>query len=117
MRIKKQLFFLVMVAPLVINGKKNTVETGIFFEKDLRWTQVLIKAKIERKYIFVDCFTTWCGPCRQMDKEVYPSLKVGELLNPRFVSIKVQMDTSKKDNDNAKKRYVEARELQTRYRV
>ncbi len=53
---------------------------GIKFENELDWQQVLAKAKAENKYIFVDCYATWCIPCKKMDTDVYSSQKVGDFL-------------------------------------
>ncbi|MDQ2721558.1 MAG: thioredoxin domain-containing protein [Bacteroidota bacterium] len=56
-------------------------EKGIKFEHGITWSQVLAKAKTENKYIFVDCYTTWCGPCKQMDATVFPVEDVGNFFN------------------------------------
>ena len=38
-------------------------EQGIsFYEGNLQ--DVFEKAKSENKLVFVDCYTTWCGPCK-----------------------------------------------------
>ena len=40
-------------------------EDGIRFEEKATWQQILDKAKKENKFILVDCYTTWCGPCKK----------------------------------------------------
>ena len=30
------------------------------------FTKVLAKAKQEKKMVFMDCYTSWCGPCKMM---------------------------------------------------
>lgn len=90
---------------------------GVKFEKGLTWQQIKEKAKMERKYIFVDCFATWCGPCKQMDKEVYSSEKVGAFLNNKFISIKLQMDTTKQDNEEVKNWYPFAVSFSKQFKV
>lgn len=92
-------------------------EKGIHFEDGLSWQQVQEKAKSENKYIFVDCFATWCGPCKEMDKNVYPSEKVGVYLNNKFISVRVQMDSTKKDNEQVKAWYADAQNIQSKYEV
>jgi thioredoxin-related protein len=110
----KSLFIMMIFLSLMAQAQE---QNGIQFEKDLSWQQVLKKAKADDKYIFVDCFATWCGPCKLMDKSVYPNEDVGTFFNDKFISVKVQMDTSKLDNDDTRKWYADAHQLQQQYRV
>lgn len=64
---------------------------GIEFEKGT-FAEALAKAKAENKMVFMDCFTTWCGPCKMMSKEVFPLKDVGDYFNQHFVSLKVDME-------------------------
>jgi thioredoxin-related protein len=90
---------------------------GIIWVNSLNWQQVRKKAKKENKYIFVDCFTTWCGPCKKMDKDVYDNDSVGDFLNTKFISVKLQMDSTKGDNEFTRSWYKKAKEMGTAYRV
>ena len=60
--------------------------------QDLTLEKALEKAKAENKYVFVDCYTVWCGPCRMMSEKVLPLKEVGEYMNKKFVCIKVDME-------------------------
>ncbi|ULT27695.1 thioredoxin domain-containing protein [Sphingobacterium sp. E70] len=42
------------------------------FVEGLSWKQVKERAKAENKFIFVELFATWCGPCQYMSNEVFP---------------------------------------------
>lgn len=66
-------------------------ETGIQFEK-MDWESTLKMAKEQDKIIFVDAFTTWCGPCKWMDKNVFPDKAVGEYFNKNFINVKIDME-------------------------
>lgn len=55
-------------------------------------SKALAKAKAEGKLVFLDAYTTWCGPCKQMAKNVFPQPEVGRALNPRYVSLKIDME-------------------------
>ncbi|WP_188316192.1 thioredoxin family protein [Chitinophaga agrisoli] len=90
---------------------------GVSFEKQLNWQQIKERARAENKYIFVDAYTTWCGPCRAMDREVYPNEKVGNSLNSKFISVKVQMDTSKIDDSRVKFWYDDARAIMKEFSI
>lgn len=65
---------------------------GIAFESESSFQEVLCKAQVEKKLVFVDCYTTWCGPCKQMSANVFPMKEVGDYFNPRFVSVKIDME-------------------------
>src|SRR5687768_17445714 len=83
-------------------------EKGIKFEQGLSWDQIKAKAKAQNKYIFIDSYATWCGPCKAMDQDVYPSEKVGNFFNDKFVSVKVQFDKMEQDTEQVKKWYADA---------
>lgn len=90
---------------------------GIRFEMAMSWEQALTKAKTENKIIFLDCYATWCIPCKQMDQSVYPLEKVGKYFNEHFISLKVQMDTSENDGEPVKSWYADAHYIQQQYKV
>ena len=56
------------------------------------WEEAILKAKAEDKIIFVDAFTTWCGPCKRMAASTFPDPAVGELFNQHFLSLKIDME-------------------------
>lgn len=53
----------------------------------------LAKAKAENKYLFVDVYTTWCGPCRHVSQNVFPKPELGEYYNTHFVCYKLNAET------------------------
>ncbi len=62
----------------------------IFFEGS--WPEALETARDQRKLIFVDAYTTWCGPCKMMNRNTFPDEAVGELFNQSFVNVKLDME-------------------------
>ena len=55
--------------------------------------QASAKAKAENKLIFLDCFTTWCGPCKKMARDVFPQELVGNYMNPKFINLQIDMES------------------------
>ncbi len=72
--------------------------------KSLSLDEALSVAKQEKKKVFIDFYTDWCGPCKKMAKEVFPQKEVGDFMNGTFVCLKM----------NAEK---EGKELATKYKV
>lgn len=115
------LYGIIMISPLI--GKTQILQdsqagqAGIQWTDNLSWDQVKEKAKAEEKYIFLDCFATWCGPCKQMDKNVYANDSVGDYFNQRFIAVKVQIDRTQKDNEQVQRRYQDAKIIAKEYRI
>jgi thiol-disulfide isomerase/thioredoxin len=77
-----------IVSVLAIN---QTFSQGINFRQD-DWQNVLMQAKAQKKLIFVDIYTAWCGPCKEMDKKTFTDVSVGDKFNARFINYKVDAE-------------------------
>ena len=109
----KRLFFIILIAPLSLSAQNQ----GVAFSKFSSWEELLHQAREENKYIFIDCYATWCGPCKLMDKNVYSNDSLGAFVNARFISIKIQMDsTTKKSDESANWRKI-AKDLEKNYSI
>lgn len=64
---------------------------GVVFETS-SFREVLSKAAREGKLVFLDAYTSWCGPCKMMSRDVFPRTEVGSIFAPRFVSTKIDME-------------------------
>ena len=62
-----------------------------FINEDL--DKAMKMATIEGKPIFVDAYTTWCGPCKMMDAQVFTDTTVGAFFNDHFVNLKMDMES------------------------
>ena len=65
---------------------------SIGFGQTREWKKVIKKAKKEKKLIFVDCYTSWCGPCRQMATREFVKPEAGTYFNEKFVCVKYDME-------------------------
>jgi thioredoxin-related protein len=74
------------------------------------------KPKAENKYIIMDCFTTWCGPCKHMDKNVFPLKETGDFFNDKFINVKVQFDSTA-DDEEVKSWKKDMKEIEKKYAI
>src|SRR4051812_16754805 len=111
----KQLILLICLllsSPLL--AQSQTEKPFQHFEN---WKAVLSEAKAKKKNIFIDAYTTWCGPCKQMDKEVYTSPDIMGYIDSNFIAVKVQMDQSPNDSPEIKAWYNDAKLMMANFNI
>lgn len=54
--------------------------------------EVFALAKKEQKYVVVDVYTTWCGPCKLMDKHTFAAPEVKAFLKDKVVAYKIDAE-------------------------
>jgi len=117
----KRITLLHLLCPLIsvaqVASDSKTALGEIRWVEELSWAQLKSKAKVENKYVFVDCYATWCKPCKMMDKEVYTNDTVSKYINEKFIAVKVQMDSSQKDEARIRNWYKDAHEIIRKYQV
>ena len=60
--------------------------------REISFDEGLKAAKAENKLLFVDCYTSWCGPCKMMANTVFPDSTLGAWMNSKFVCMKIDME-------------------------
>lgn len=75
----------------------------INFNTNSSWAEAREKAQKEHKLIFIDCYTSWCGPCKWMEKNVFIQPAVYNYYNANFINLKVDME--KGEGIEMKKKY------------
>jgi thiol-disulfide isomerase/thioredoxin len=86
------LIALLMMFALGSGLKAQTSETGgiTFFQGTFAEAQAA--AKSQGKLIFMDAYTTWCGPCRWMAANTFTDGDVASYFNKNFINVKMDME-------------------------
>jgi len=66
-------------------------EGGIKF-MEANWAKALQEAKKQNKLIFLDAYTSWCGPCRMLKNNTFPDKAAGEFYNQHFINVALDME-------------------------
>ena len=62
------------------------------FNEGKSFKEILAMAVEQNKPVFIDCYTSWCGPCKQMATNVFPQKAAGDYFNTKFVCWKIDME-------------------------
>ncbi|MEM6525054.1 MAG: DUF255 domain-containing protein [Bacteroidota bacterium] len=54
----------------------------------LTFEEALEKSKTEKRKIFIDVYTDWCGWCKVMDKNTFNHAEIAKYLNDNFYPVK-----------------------------
>lgn len=89
----KRIFLSVAVLSAVVVLSAMTIrETSVRPEESpVKWMsfeEAVVKSKTQKKKIFIDVYTDWCGWCKVMDKKTFSDPRVAKILNENFYAVK-----------------------------
>ncbi len=67
-----------------------SAQTTFIHEQD--WESIKESAKNNRKMIFVDAYTDWCGWCKVMDEKTFSNEAIGNMMDQYFINVKLEME-------------------------
>jgi thiol-disulfide isomerase/thioredoxin len=92
----KKIFLLSMLSAGVllscyITAQAQQNEAGIVFRKDA-FAAVLKESARTGKLVFIDCYTSWCAPCKWMEKNIFVNDTAATYYNNTFINYKIDME-------------------------
>ncbi|RFM32793.1 thioredoxin domain-containing protein [Chitinophaga silvisoli] len=81
---------LLLIVLLILSFSQLEAQGIQFASSDL--ATAINMAKQQNKLLFIDMYTDWCGPCKMMEKEIFPLEKVGQLYNENFICCRINAE-------------------------
>jgi thiol-disulfide isomerase/thioredoxin len=81
----------ISIAMVLLGMYGMATAQGITFEHG-NFAAVCAKAKAEKKLVFIDIYTSWCGPCKYMAATVFKKDNVGQYFNSQFINFKIDAE-------------------------
>ncbi|RVU00132.1 thioredoxin family protein [Mucilaginibacter limnophilus] len=79
-------------AMLLMLVAHSSFAEGITFQENKTWKELLTMAKKEHKILFLDAYTTWCGPCKYLQRNVFTHGDVATYYNANFINAAIDME-------------------------
>lgn len=91
--LRKFLFFSILLFTTIAQAQK------------VQWmtmNEALEAQKEEPKKIFMDAYTTWCGPCKMLDKNTFSNKDVANYINKHYYAVKFNAEGEEEINYKGK---------------
>lgn len=56
------------------------------------WPDAVKQARAQHKYIFMDMYATWCGPCNLMKATTFRNKKAAAFFNQHFINLELDIE-------------------------
>lgn len=80
-----------LILPTLVEAQQIRYDRVDFMDNP-SWDDVISQAESTGKIIFLDAYTSWCAPCKKMDKEVFTRPEIANFFNQKFINVKYDME-------------------------
>jgi thioredoxin-related protein len=85
---KKYLFFISVIVFVLQAEAQQPEAAKASVVKWMTFEEAVEKSKTEKRKIFIDVYTDWCGWCKVMDKNTFTDPQIAKLLNEKYYAVK-----------------------------
>jgi len=97
---KKNLGYVLSLLVLILTigtgfVNRSADEEVMIAESPVNWIsfeEAVEKSKTDKKKIFIDVYTDWCGWCKVMDKKTFSQPEIASYLNENFYAVKLNAE-------------------------
>lgn len=77
----KKIFFLLFISLITLSTQAQEI-------KWMTFNEAVAAQKKNKKPIFIDVYTAWCGPCKLLDSRTFSDPSVAKLINEKYNAVK-----------------------------
>lgn len=81
------LTFIFIVPVCILRGQNRSIQ---FVEKP--FAEIISIAKKQKKMVFLDAYTTWCGPCKWIATKIFSNDTIADFYNKEFICCHFDME-------------------------
>ena len=96
-----------LIAVFIFMSSISYAQEGVKF-RNISFVEACEAAKEENKLIFIDCYTSWCRPCKLLSLNILPLKEVGDFYNEKFISLAYDVEKHPDGIELAKKYNIKA---------
>jgi thioredoxin-related protein len=92
----RNLLFALALVPLALSAQTTTKPTSTAAPKTIKWVTMEEAQALTKKVpkpLFVDVYTSWCGPCKMLDRNTFSDPKLAEYVNKNFYAVKFNAES------------------------
>jgi thioredoxin-related protein len=92
----RTLLFALALVPLALSAQTATKPTTTTAPKTIKWVTMEEAQALTKKVpkpLFVDVYTSWCGPCKMLDRNTFSDPKLVEYVNKSFYAVKFNAES------------------------
>ncbi|QMW04850.1 thioredoxin family protein [Spirosoma foliorum] len=86
---------MMMFSALLITGLLSLIQVGdepkVHFSSG-SFRQILAQANGRHRPVFIDVSTSWCVPCKKMEKEAFNTPSIAQKINDHFIAYKIDAE-------------------------
>ena len=77
-----------LLLAIIVLLSVNLLHAEIKFES-LTLEKAKAKAEKQGKFLFIDVYASWCGPCKYLEQNIFSDEELGEFFNKHFICLRV----------------------------
>jgi len=90
------LLLIMMITENIFSQNKESITKSLSAHEivfaNRNWKEVMAEAKKSGRFIFVDAYTSWCGPCKLLKSTTFKDKKTADYFNKNFINFSADME-------------------------